>query len=142
MSVNTRVASSNQEQLFIHKTILSVFLTDLRFIRIQKRRYAEASRRVFPRVVDGLARTNKIISCNFVVIVVVLSGRRGVTTRLLGIRKIFSFMLMLSRCSFRKSRVVVVVIDLCSSYFISLVNARFPVGDDSMLVGQFPDSLR
>ena len=79
---------------------------------LQKRRYAEASRRLFPRVVDGLARTNKIISCSFVVIVVVLSGRRGVDTRLLSIRKIFSFMLMLSLCSFRKLRIVVVVLDL------------------------------
>ena len=39
-------------------------------------------------------------------------------------------------------RVSVVVIDVCSSYSISLVNARFLVGDDSLLIGQFPDSLR
>ena len=105
------------ETRFSYIKKLYVFLTEFSFIRIQKRRYAEASRRLFPRVVDGLARTNKIISCSFVVIVVVLSGRRGADTRLLSIRKIFSFMLMLSLCSFRKLRIVVVVLDLCSFVF-------------------------
>ena len=38
--------------------------------------------------------------------------------------------------------VFVVVIELRSSYSISLVNAQFLVGDDSLLIGQFPDSLR
>ena len=61
MSVNTRVTKVTKKT-FIHQK-LHVFLTDLSFIRIQKISYAEASRRVFPRVVDGLVQTNEIISC-------------------------------------------------------------------------------
>ena len=40
-----------------------MFLTDFSCIRIQKRSYAEASRRVIPHVVDGLIQTNEVISC-------------------------------------------------------------------------------
>ena len=58
---DTRVTKVTKKT-FIHQK-LSVFLTDLSFIRIQKRSYAEASRRVIPHVVDGLIRTNKVISC-------------------------------------------------------------------------------
>ena len=63
MSVNTRVAGSNQEQLVIHKKKPFVFLTDFSFLRIQKRSYAEASRRVIPPVIDGLIRTNEVMFC-------------------------------------------------------------------------------
>ena len=45
------------------KKKLFVFLTDFSFIKIQKRSYAEASRRVIPHVVDDLIRTNEVISC-------------------------------------------------------------------------------
>ena len=35
-----------------------------------------------------------------------------------------------------------VVLHVCGSYFFSLVNARFLVDDDSLLIGQFPNSFK
>ena len=46
MNANTRSSQGNQEPNHSFNNNLLVFLTDLSFIRIQKRSYAEASRRV------------------------------------------------------------------------------------------------
>ena len=120
-----------------------MFLTDFGFIRIQKRSYAEESRRVgYFRtwLTVGPDKRNYFLHfCRYVRRVVVASWNDYAAA---GYPKNTFLYAKDVAGAVSGIRVFVVVIELCSSYSISLVNAQFLVGDDSLLIGQFPDSLR